>query len=167
MSDQMDRVMRRLGAAILGLVALGVVVVGASFAQMPNSSHAPMMPVAPDDRQPVVVTDATRTLVLAEMRDMLAAAQGVAEAIGKRDWPAAASAAEKSGLKAFQGMPKQVMMELPEDFRALGMQSHMAFDAVADAVTSTSDPAIVAGKLGEAMQLCVACHKLFRFAAKP
>ena len=62
-------------------------------------------------------------------------------------------------------MPKQVMMELPEDFRALEMQSHKAFDAVAEA-TSTGDPAAVSLKLGEAMQFCVACHELFRFVAK-
>ncbi len=98
---------------------------------------------------------------------MLAAAHGVAEAIGKRDWPAAAAAAQRSGLKAFQAMPKQTMMELPEEFRAFGRQTHMSFDAVADAAKVNSDPTIVSAKLGEAMAFCVACHQAYRFVIKP
>jgi cytochrome c556 len=118
-----------------------------------------------DERQAVSVTEPTRLFVLAEMRAMLASAQGVAEAIGTRDWPAAAAAAKASGLEKFRGMPKQIMMELPEDFRALGMESHKAFDAVA-AATSAGDPVAVSAKLGDAMQFCVSCHQSFRFAAK-
>lgn len=98
---------------------------------------------------------------------MLAATQGVADATGRHDWPAAAAAARKSGLKAFQGMPKQVMMELPKGFREFGRQSHMAFDAVADAATTSSDPSTVSSKLGEAMQFCVTCHQSYRFTTKP
>jgi len=44
---------------------------------------------------------------------MLASVHGVTEAVTKRDWQAVINAAGKSGLKAFQNMPKQVMMELP------------------------------------------------------
>lgn len=126
-----------------------------------------MLPAAVDERQAVPVSEATRTFILAEMRGMLAAAQGVAEAVGGHDWKAAATAASKSGLKAFQGMPKQVMMELPDDFRGMGRQSHMAFDAVADAANANPDPSVVSAKLGEAMQFCVACHQTYRFTVKP
>ncbi len=98
---------------------------------------------------------------------MLASVQGVAEAAGKHDWPAAAAAARKSGLKVFQGIPKRVMMELPEGFRALGKQSHMAFDAVADAAITSREASVVSAKLGQATQFCVACHEAYRFTTKP
>ncbi len=123
----------RFAVAAFVLIGFAGVVAGTALAQQKNS----------DDRQAVVVSEVTRSFILGEMRSMLAAAQGVAEAIGKRDWPAAATAAERSGLKAFQAMPKQTMMELPEEFRAFGRQTHMSFDAVADAAKVNSDPTIV------------------------
>ncbi len=142
---------------------------GVAFAQMKtNANDGPATTASPgDDRLPVAVTEPTRIFILAEMRGMLAAVQGVAEAAGRRDWPAAASAARKSGLKAFQGMPKQVMMELPEEFRALGRQSHSAFDALSDAAMASADPAIVSSKLAEALELCVGCHQTYRLSPKP
>jgi hypothetical protein len=141
---------------------------GIALAQMatPAEQIRPVSPVAADDRQAVPVTPATRIFVLAEMRTMLAAAQGVAEAAGKRDFKAVAAAARTSGLKAFEGMPKQIMMELPEDFRGLGRQSHMSFDAIAQAADSGSDATVVSAKLGEALQFCVACHEAYRFTPK-
>lgn len=49
-------------------------------------------------------------------------------------------AAMTSGLKEFQGMPKQMMMELPPDFRLLGIETHKAFDQVAEAANAGAAP---------------------------
>lgn len=160
--------MRWLALALI-VVTSGVGLAGIASAQMaPAAKETPAaLPSASDDRQAVAISEATRIFILAEMRNMLSAAQGVAEATGNRDWNAVAAAAGRSGLKAFQGIPKQVMMELPEDFRGMGRQSHMAFDAVADAANAGSDPAAISAKLAETMQFCVACHQMYRFTTKP
>ena len=84
---------------------------------------------------------------------MLAAAQGIAEAVGKRDSRAIAALARSSGLKPFQGMSKQIMMELPDDFRGMGRQAHRSFDGIAAAADSGADAAAVSTKLGETMRL--------------
>jgi cytochrome c556 len=143
-------------------------IAGIAFAQTaPNAQQTGSMGAAvADDRQPVPVTSATRTFVLAETRKMLAAAQGIAEAVGKRDSRAIAASARTSGLKAFQGMPKQIMMELPDDFRGMGRQAHMSFDGIAEAADSGADAAAVSTKLGETLQFCVACHEAYRFTSR-
>ena len=157
--------MRRGVMAVSGALALAAL--PAAILCGSDGSGAKSAPQPTDGRTPIVVTEGTRIFVLAEMRSMLAAAQGVAEAIGKRDPNAVAKAAMTSGLKAFQGMPKQVMMELPPDFRSLGMEAHKAFDQVAEAANAGAAPEVVSARLGEAMQFCVACHESFRFVGKP
>lgn len=119
---------------------------------------------ARDDRQRIAVTPASRVFILAEMRNMLAAVQQVAEASGSDNWAAAAQAASRSSMKTYQGMPRQVMKELPEDFREMGRQSHMAFDAISEAAIQSHDPLVVSANLGEALQYYVACHGAYRFA---
>lgn len=161
--------MRRFVFAGLAFLSLIACVAGTAVAQMPSPSKK--SPAASafggDHRAPVPVSASTRVFLLARMRDMLASVQGVTEAAGQHDWPATAAAARKSGLKAFQGIPKSVMMSLPQGFRAMGMQSHKAFDAVADAATRSRDASVVSAKLGHAMQTCVACHAAYRFTTTP
>jgi hypothetical protein len=141
---------------------------GVTFAQMaPTPKKGPEMSMpAADDRQAVAVSEPTRAFVLAEMRGMLASVQGVTEAIARRDWQAAIDAAGKTGLKAFEGMPKPIMMELPEDFRIMGRETHMAFDEVAKTASATPEPSAVSAKLADALQFCVACHQTYRFTVK-
>ena len=152
--------------AILLVTVLILAASGFTFAQIaPTPKKGPEMP-ATDDRQAVVVSEATRAFVLTEMRSMLASVQGVTEAIGKRDWQGAIDAAEKSGLKAFQGMPKQIMMELPEDFRIMGREAHISFDEVATAASASPEASAVSAKLADALQFCIACHRTYRFAVR-
>jgi hypothetical protein len=141
---------------------------GVTFAQIaPTPKKGPEMSMpAADDRQAVAVSEPTRAFVLAEMRGMLASVQGVTEAIARRDWQAAIDAAGKTGLKAFEGMPKPIMMELPEDFRIMGRETHMAFDEVAKTASATPEPSAVSAKLADALQFCVACHQTYRFTVK-
>ena len=141
---------------------------GFTFAQIaPSPKKGPEMSMpATDDRQAIVVSEATRVFVLTEMRSMLASVQGVTEAIGKRDWQGAIDAAEKSGLKAFQGLPPQIMIELPEDFRIMGREAHISFDEVAKAASANLEASAVSAKLADALQFCVACHRTYRFAVR-
>jgi hypothetical protein len=154
--------------AILLVTFLVLAANGFTFAQIaPTPKKGPeMLMPATDDRQAVVVSEATRAFVLTEMRSMLASVQGVTEAIGKQDWQGAIDAAEKSGLKAFQGLPPQIMMELPEDFRIMGRETHISFDEVAKTASSNPEASAVSAKLADALQFCVACHRTYRFAVK-
>jgi hypothetical protein len=158
--------MRR--CAILLVTSAALATGGSTFAQMAPGPRMPpelSMP-ATDDRQAIAVSEPIRIFVLAEMRGMLASVQGVTEAIARRDWQAAIDAAGKTGLKAFEGMPKPILMELPEDFRIMGRETHMAFDEVANAARATSDPSAVSAKLADALQYCVTCHEAYRFTVK-
>jgi len=158
--------MRRF--AILLVTSIILATGGITFAQMaPGHKMPPEMSMpATDDRQAVDVSEPVRIFVLAEMRGMLASVQGVTEAIARRDWQAAIDAAGKTGLKAFEEMPKPIMMELPEDFRIMGRETHIAFDEVAKAASATQDPSAVSAKLADALQFCVVCHQTYRFTAK-
>ena len=158
--------MRR--CAILLVTSVVLATGGVTFAQMaPGHKMPPEMSMpAADDRQAVDVSEPVRIFVLAEMRGMLASVQGVTEAIARRDWQAAIDAAGKTGLKAFEEMPKPIMMELPEDFRIMGRETHIAFDEVAKAASATQDPSAVSAKLADALQFCVACHQTYRFTVK-
>jgi cytochrome c556 len=149
------------------LLAVSVILAtgGLTFAQMDQMMPRKPMPTE-DNRQAVAVSEPIRIFVLAEMRGMLASVQGVTEAIAKKDWQAAVDSAEKTGLKAFEGMPKPIMMELPEEFRMMGRETHMAFDEVAKATRATRDPSAMSAKLADALQFCVTCHEAYRFTIK-
>lgn len=152
------------------ILATAVILAMGTFtsAQMaPSHRMTPDMSMpAEDHRQAVAVSEPIRIFVLAEMRGMLASVHGVTEAIAKQDWQAAVESAEKTGLKAFEGMPKPIMMELPEEFRMMGRETHMAFDEVAKAARTTRDPSAVSAKLADALQFCVTCHEAYRFTVK-
>lgn len=154
----MSRTISLAGVVILAMGEL-------TFAQMTphHSMGSDMSMPTSDDRQAVPVSEATRNFVLAEMRGMLASIQGITEAIARRDWRSAIDAAGKTGLQAFEAMPKPIMMELPQDFRAMGRETHMAFDEVAKAASATPDASAVSAKLSDALQFCVACHQTYRF----
>jgi cytochrome c556 len=126
------------------------------------SAQAP----AQDERHPVAVSEATLVFMLTEMRAMLDSVQAVVEASAKSNWQGAVVAAEKSGLKAFKGAPKAVMMELPEEFRRMGREARLAFDAVAEAAATKAEPSAVSAKLADAMLYCTACHQTYRFTVK-
>ena len=90
----------------------------------------------------------------------------MAEADGNGDLKVVAAAARASNLKAFQRTPGPVMMEPPEDFRGLGRQAHLSFDAIAEAAVSGADAKVISAKLGETLQFCVGCHETCRFTLR-
>lgn len=141
---------------VLILLGLTLALPGSTSAQAP----------AKDGRQAVALTEPTLVFVLTEMRNLMDAIHGVIEATGKSDWPKAAAAAEKSGMKGAKGTPKEVTAELPEEIRKMSRQMRLAFDAVAETATTKRDGAAVNTKLAEVMQFCNACHQGYRFTQK-
>ena len=153
---------------------LAVLFSTATFAQAPmpmagGNMEKPMtgkpMPEKVDDnRQVVPLTEAERAIVAAEMRQMLASVQGVADGLARGDMQAVVEAASKSGMAMMQEVPAQIRMKFPEPFSQMGMASHKVFDQIARDTKTIKDPAPVLKQLSEAMQNCVACHATYRFA---
>jgi len=129
-----------------------------------NMQSQPMPKNVKDERQIVPLTQAERTIVMAQMRQMLASVQGITNGLSQGDLKTVVGAASKSGMAMMQGVPSQIRMKFPSAFAQMGMASHQAFDRIARDTKSIKDPAPVLKQLSEAMQNCIACHATYRFA---
>ena len=120
------------------------------------------MPVA-DNRQIIPLTAAETAMVMAEMRQMLASVQGVTDGLSRNDMKSVAEAASSSGPSMMMGLPAQIRMKFPEQFKQMGMATHKVFEQIAREA-SMKDPGPVLEQLSSAMQNCIACHATYRFA---
>lgn len=118
-----------------------------------------------DNRQIVPLTETERSIVAAEMRQMLASVQGVTDGLARGDMQAVVEAASKSGMVMMQEVPSQIRMKFPAPFSQMGVASHKAFDQIARETKTIKDPAPVLKQLSGAMQNCIACHATYRFAS--
>ena len=149
------------------LPVLALLLSTAAFAQMPmggGNMGKPMPENARDSRQIIPLTGAERSAVAAEMRQMLASIQGITDGLSRDDMQTVSEAASKSGMAMMQGLPPQIRMKFPAAFSQMGMASHQAFDQIARETKTGKDPAPVLRQLSTAMQNCVACHAVYRFA---
>lgn len=117
-----------------------------------------------DSRQIVPLTEEERSIVAAEMRQMLASVQGVTDGLSRGDMQTVIEAASKSGVVMMQELPSQIRMKFPAPFSQMGMASHKAFDRIARETKSIKDPLPVLKQLSVGMQSCIACHAAYRFA---
>ncbi len=116
---------------------------------------------ASDGRKALQLEAGERDLVLGEMRQFLEAVQ-IIVAAGEDDMENVVKAARKVGFAAQQGVPASLMKKLPLDFKKLGMGTHKAFDQLAIDAKDLGDKQQVIEQLGQLMNNCVACHKLYR-----
>jgi len=116
---------------------------------------------ASDGRKALLLEAGERDLVLGEMRQFLEAVQ-IIVAAGEDDMESVVKAARKVGFAAQQGVPASLMKKLPLDFKKLGMGTHKAFDQLAIDAKDLGDKQQVIEQLGQLMNNCVACHKLYR-----
>jgi hypothetical protein len=143
-----------------------------AFAQdmMPGGSMGksmtdkPMPEKVEDTRQVVPLTETEITIVAAEMRQMLASVQGIADGLALGDLKTVTEAASRSGSAMMKELPAQIRMKFPESFTQMGMATHKAFDQIAQETKSIKDPVPVLTQLSTATQSCVACHATYRFA---
>jgi cytochrome c556 len=117
---------------------------------------------AGDARQRVVLPGPVRDQVLAEMRVMLESVNGILRGVAAHDLAAVERAARASGRTMAAGIDPAIMPRLPPAFRELGLQTHRAFDELADRMRAggTADDAIRA--LAALTGNCVACHGVYR-----
>ncbi len=118
-----------------------------------------------DGRKALQLSPGERALVLAEMRQFLAAVQGIVKAVNERDLKAAARTARAVGQASVKTVPASLMGKLPLSFKRLGLATHQAFDRLALDAEQLGDPEHSLGQLATLMQHCVGCHAVYRIDA--
>ena len=96
------------------------------------------------------------------MRQMLSALNGVLTAAGASDSAALVEAARSGGMAVAVDTDPALADRLPEEFKRLGVDTHRAFDGVAEAAESGASIDTIAGRLGRLTANCVACHESYR-----
>jgi len=157
--------MRTTGWKVMGF--LTAMVIGAAWSCAPASpgtegSGAEEAAVTADTRQTLVVPKQARAEVLAEMRRMLEAVDGILDGIHAGDRQAVAEAARGGGTRYAVDMDPNVAQRLPAEFKELGMRTHRAFDAIAERAESEDPLPELIGDLGDLTGNCVACHVTWR-----
>ena len=142
---------RRTVAGVLAGLGIVVSLGGTGSGQLPG-----------DSRQRLTLPPTARDKVLAEMRHMLESVNGILRGVAANDLDAVEKAARAAGTAMAVEMDPAIMQQLLPAFRELGLQTHRAFDELADRIKAggTREDAIrgLAGVTGN----CVACHAVYR-----
>jgi hypothetical protein len=135
----------------------------AACAGSPPSAAPPPESKAGPQRAVVPLTTEEREHVLGEMRDFLAALQGITDGLARNDFGAVAAAARKVGAGSEAGrMPPAIAKKLPLEFRQLAKATHDGFDVVATDA-ARRDVRHSLAQTSALMQRCNACHAAFQF----
>lgn len=115
-----------------------------------------------DGRTAIVVSAVERDLVLSEMRGFLEGIEIITTGLAENDMKAIAESAGKMGMASAGQVPVALMAKLPSEFRALGMATHKAFDALALEAQDMGDEKMILTTLGELINNCTTCHAAYR-----
>ncbi|MGE5793879.1 MAG: hypothetical protein ACM36B_14380 [Bacteroidota bacterium] len=145
------------------LVCIAALVLAACAGSPPPTVPPPESKAGPQ-RAVVPLTADEREHVLGEMRDFLAALQGMTDGLARNDFGAVAAAARKVGAGSEAGrMPPEIAKKLPPEFRRLAKATHDGFDVVAADAAARRDAQHTLAQTSALMQRCIACHAVFRF----
>jgi len=118
-----------------------------------------------DGRTEIVLAAAERDQILAEMRQLLKAVQGVVTGLGGSDGDL--KMVEESARAAGMGMAADVnpalMAKLPLAFKQMGMSVHQDMDQLAEAVVRREPSPQILRRLSSITARCTTCHDLYRF----
>ena len=120
---------------------------------------------ASDGRTAIILSAGERDLVLGEMREFLETVQIITESLAEKDMKAVSTAALKVGSASVGGVPLTLMAKLPIEFKTLGLETHGAFDELAESSKGGSTEDVLA-KLGVLMNNCTTCHSGYRIDAE-
>lgn len=159
-----DRSERLLSQRLIGVVApvLAVVVALAACSDGPRETGQEAGAVAADGRAVIVVPPQAQQMVRAEMRKMLSALNGVLTAAATSDSAAVVEAARSGGMAVAVDTDPAIADRLPDEFKRLGVDTHRAFDGVAEAAETGASIDTIAARLGRLTANCVACHESYR-----
>ena len=120
----------------------------------------------PDQRAPLRLKAQEKAQIHAEMRMFLSVTQKIVAGVAANDMKAVAAAAHEAGMASAGDMPDSVRVKLPLPFKQLGHATHMAFDDLARDAESLGDANQALKQLGQALDLCVACHAIYRIETR-
>jgi hypothetical protein len=118
-----------------------------------------------DGRTSIVLQPRERELVLAEMRGLLAATQGILEGVNQGDMPRIIEAARAAGMAGTAEVNPALMAKLPLEFKALGMGVHHEMDEIAKAAEDRKPAAELLKMTSDTLAKCVACHAAWQLKA--
>jgi hypothetical protein len=153
------------------MVVAGVLVVLVAGCATPPAAPAPQAAPASkaDARTPVVLDDAERNFVLAEMRNFVEVMRVITAAIAENDMKRVASAARSVGMapqRAESKVPGSLLSRVAKkaqpEFMKLGFATHSAFDEMAIHAEQFGDRDHLVRQLSGIMGQCVACHATYR-----
>ena len=120
-----------------------------------------------DGRTDILVAPAERDQILAEMRQLLKAVDGVVRELGESvpDLKRMEAAARAGGMHMAEDVEPAIMVKLPLPFKQMGMSIHKDMDALADAVVQRETSQQLLKRLSSMTARCTACHDMYRFKA--
>jgi len=119
-----------------------------------------------DGRTEILLAPAERDQILAEMRHLLKAIDGVVRGLGEPtlDVKAIEAAARGAGMNMAADVEPAIMVKLPLPFKQLGMSIHKDMDALAEAIVQSETPQQILQRLSSMTARCTACHDMYRFS---
>lgn len=118
-----------------------------------------------DSRTAVLLAPGERSLILSEMRGLLAGVQGIIDGLNHNDMKQVASAARAVGMGSAADVNPVLMAKLPLPFKQLGMSVHHDMDDLAQAAENGKSAAELQGMLGNTLAKCVSCHAAWQLKA--
>lgn len=120
-----------------------------------------------DGRMEILLAPAERDQILAEMRQLLKAVDGVVRGLGETepDRKLMETATRAAGMQMAADTSPAIMAKLPLAFKQMGMSIHKDMDALADAVVQKETPQQILQRLSSMTARCTICHELYRFGA--
>jgi hypothetical protein len=118
-----------------------------------------------DGRMEIMLAPAERDQILAEMRQLLKAVDGVVRELGEPqpDHKPMEEAARAVGMKMAADTEPTIMAKLPLPFKQMGMSIHRDMDALADAIVNKETPQQILQRLSNMTARCTTCHDMYRF----
>lgn len=118
-----------------------------------------------DNRTAVVLGAGERTLILSEMRGLLAGTYNILEGINRNDSEQVARSARAVGMASAADVNPALMAKLPMPFKQLGMSVHHDMDDLAQAAENGKPAAELQTMLTNTLSKCVACHASWQLKA--
>jgi len=120
-----------------------------------------------DRRTEILLAAAERDQILAEMRLLLKAVDGIVRGLGESqpDLLAMQGVARAAGMEMAADVDPAIMVKLPLPFKQMGMSIHSDMDALADAITRNETSQQILQRLSNMTARCTACHDMYRFSA--
>ena len=115
-----------------------------------------------DGRKAILLRPEEQSLVLTEMRGMLASVHGIVAAVAQKDMKQVVVAARSAGMAAAVDVSPQLMAKLPLEFKQMGLETHKGFDGLALVAETNATPDAVIARLEVQLSACVACHAVYR-----